>query len=153
MEFVPCSFLDDLPTMWNNDLLLPKILSFAYSSARIEGNLVGGRTKILEQAASTVSGQHTAALSIFCRKQGVLEERGARPLEETASTVLDLRIASTALFLSKEKRKYFLNHSLLFLISLISKWWSEPVSQSCLTWTAKIAAFMPTSCSLPQRKT
>lgn len=90
------------------------MLGSAYSSPRIEGDHMGGGTRVPKQMASTASGLHMAAAPLFLWEQDALEKKGARPLVETASIASGLRIASVALFLSKEKRKSSLNHSFLF---------------------------------------
>ena len=55
-----------------------------------------------------------ATASLFYQGQDALEGKGAKLLDKTGSTALNLEIASAALFLSNKKLKFFLNHFLLF---------------------------------------
>lgn len=60
-------------------------------------------------------------LPIFYWKQDILEKKKVKLLKKIALIVLILQIILTALFLKRKKSKYFLNHFLLFLISLKDK--------------------------------
>lgn len=58
-------FLDDLTITQNNDLLLFKMLSSAYLFLKTENNLVGRKTRALEQMTSIISNLHIITALLF----------------------------------------------------------------------------------------